>query len=313
FYTNLGEIRNTGWEIGLTAKPVMTKNVLWEVRGAFTHNINTIEELIDGLDLIHWSGYSTQGGFLRAGSRFNFFRGTKIARSDEGEVLIDPNSGWPLVNPTPVDLGGQPEPDYKLGLTNTISFKGLTLSALFHITKGGLFFSESIQSMLGRGVTKDTEEREVNRVIRGVYGNPNQVTGPDGNPIYVPLLVGGKTVPNQTKLSTNDLYFQAGVANASSFATNSAGEFGFYDATVYRLREITLAYDLPLKWTSKVKLDRVNISFSGRNLWYIAPGTPKHINYDPEVSSFGTSSAQGFDITGAPSAKRYGFNINVGL
>ena len=313
FYTNLGELRNTGWEIGLTVKPVMTNNVLWEVRGAFTRNINTVEELVEGLDLIHYSGYSTQGGFLQAGSRFNFFRGTKLARSEDGEILIDPSSGWPLVNPTPVDLGGQPEPEYKLGLTNTISFKGFSLSALFDITKGGMFFSESIQSMLGRGVTKDNENREINRVIRGVYGDPNQVTGPDGNPIFVPLLVGGKTVPNQTKLSTNDLYFQAGIANASSFATNSAGEFGFYDASVYRLREITLAYDLPKSITNKLKIDRINVSLSGRNLWYIAPGTPKHINYDPEVSAFGTSAAQGFDITGAPSAKRYGFNINVGL
>ncbi len=310
YFTNVGEIRNTGWEIGLGVKPVVTKDLLWEVRGAFTHNINTVEELVEGLDRVPFSGYTTAGGFLEAGTRFNHFRGTKLARSEDGQLLIDPNSGWPFVNPTPVALG-HPEPDFKLGLTNNLSYKGITLSVLFDITKGGLFFSESIQSMLGRGVTKDTEDREVNRILKGLYGNPNQVTGPDGDPIYVPLLVGGKTVPNQTKLTTNDLYFQAGIANASSFATNSAGEMGFYDASVYRLREISIGYDLPKNLISKLKVDRINVSVSGRNLWYVAPGTPKHINYDPEVSSFGTSSAQGFDITGAPSAKRYGVNINV--
>ncbi|MDT4875546.1 TonB-linked outer membrane protein, SusC/RagA family [compost metagenome] len=86
----------------------------------------------------------------------------------------------------------------------------------------------------------------------------------------------------------------------------------FFNASVYRLREISLGYDLPRALMKKLNFaERINLSFSGRNLWFRAPGTPKYINYDPEVSSFGTSSAQGFDITGAPSAKRYGFNINV--
>ncbi len=310
FYTNLGKIRNTGWEIGLTVKPVANRHVLWEVRGAFTRNVNTVEELVEGLESIHYSGYTTAGGFLEAGQRFNFFKGTKLARSNDGQLLIDPSSGWPLVNPTPVVIG-HPEPDYKLGITNNVSYKGFTLSALLDFTVGGIFYSESVQNMLGRGVTKDNVDREVNRVINGLYGDPNQVTGPDGDPIYVPLMVDGKTVPAQTKLSTNDLYFQAGVANASSFATNSAGEMGFYDATVYRLREISLGYDLPRSVINRLKCQRINVSISGRNLWYLAPGLPKYTNYDPEVSAFGTSAAQGFDLTGAPSAKRFGINLNV--
>jgi hypothetical protein len=165
--------------------------------------------------------------------------------------------------------------------------------------------------MLGRGVTRDTEDREMSRVIGGVYGNTTPVVGSDGLLHYTPLLVNGKPVPNQTKITTNDLFFQAGYANVSSFATNSAGEFSIYDATVYRLREISFGYDFPSKLVSKLKLTNVNLSVSGRNLWYLAPGTPKYINYDPEVSSFGTSAAQGFDITGAPSSKRFGINLNV--
>lgn len=310
FYTNIGEVRNTGWEIGLSVKPVVTRDVVWEIRGAFTKNKNTVEELTDGLENIHVSGYTTAGGFLVPGQDFGHFLGTKLARSSDGQLLIDPNSGWPMVDPNNQYIG-TPNPDYKLGITNGISYKGFTLNALFDITKGGMFFSESINGMLGRGVTKDNEDREVNRIINGLYANTTQVIGADGKPHYTPLLIDGKPVRNQTRMTTNDLYFQAGIANASSFATNSAGEFSFYDATVYRLREISLGYDLPKKVVGKLKVDRINVSISGRNLWYLAPGVPKHTNYDPEVSSFGTSSAQGFDIAGAPSAKRYGFNINV--
>ncbi len=35
FYTNLGEIRNTGWEAALDVKPVVTKNFQWDIRGIF--------------------------------------------------------------------------------------------------------------------------------------------------------------------------------------------------------------------------------------------------------------------------------------
>lgn len=310
FYTNIGEIRNTGWEIGLTVKPVVTKDFLWEISGAYTRNVNTVEKLVDGLERIQSYGYTNLGGFLEPGKPFNYIRGDKAARSEDGQLLIDPNSGWPLVDPN-YQYIGDPNPRFKLGITNNISFKGFTLSALFDMTVGGIFYSESIQSMLGRGVTLDTKNREVSRVISGLYGNTTQVLGADGKNHFVPLLIGGKPVPNQTKISTNDLFFQAGIANATSFATNSAGEFSVYGASVFRLREVSLGYDFPKKLISKLKLTGINLSVSGRNLWYLAPQTPKYINYDPEVSSFGTSSAQGFDITGAPSMRRMGVNLNV--
>ena len=119
-------------------------------------------------------------------------------------------------------------------------------------TKGGDFYSETISSMLGRGVTKDTENRENNAVITGIYGNPTPVTGADGLNHYTPMLVGGKTVPNQTRVTTNDLFFTAGTG--ASFATNGAFEYAVFDGTVYRLREISLAYSLPAKWVSRLKL-----------------------------------------------------------
>lgn len=310
FYTNIGEIRNTGWEIGLGFKPVVTKNLVWEINAAYTRNRNTVEKLVDGLDRILFAGYTDAGGYLEPGMPFGYLRGDKAARSDNGDLLIDPNSGWPLVDPNYQYLG-DPNPKYKLGITNNVSYKGFSLSVLIDMTVGGTFYSESINSMLGRGVTRDNENREVNRVIRGVYGNTTQVLGADGKYHFVPLLVGGKPVPNQTKITTNDLYFQAGIANATSFATNSAAEFNVYGASVYRLREITLGYDLPAKLLSKYKITGINFSISGRNLWYLAPDTPKYINYDPEISSFGTSSAQGFDISGAPSTRRIGINVNI--
>ena len=55
---------------------------------------------------------------------------------------------------------GNPNPDYKLGVTNTFTYKGFLLSALFDMTKGGDIYSVTVQSLLGRGVTNDTRDRE---------------------------------------------------------------------------------------------------------------------------------------------------------
>ena len=163
--------------------------------------------------------------------------------------------------------------------------------------------------MLGRCVTKDTEDREKNAVITGIYGDPTPVVGADGLNHYVPLMVNGKTVPNQTRVTTNDLFFTAGTG--ASFATNGAFEYAVFDGTVYRLREISLGYTLPAKWASALKLSGITLSVNGRNLWYLAPNVPKYTRFDPDINSVVGSGTQGVETGGAPSTKRYGVNLNV--
>ena len=250
------------------------------------------------------------GGFnwVEAGYPYGYLRGSFSARADDGQLLINSVSGMPFLDPNP-GMVGNPNADFKLGITNTLSFKGFMLNVLWDMTKGGDFYSQTITSMLGRGVTRDTENREHNNVISGIYGNPTPVPGADGLNHYTPLLVSGKPVPNQTRVTTNDLFFTAGTG--ASFATNGAFEYAVFDGTVYRLREIVLGYSLPSKWISKIKLSDVTLSLSGRNLWFLAPNVPKYTNFDPDINSVVSSGTQGVETGGAPSTKRYGINLNV--
>lgn len=304
FFTNLGEIRNTGWEVALDVQPINTKSFQWNVRGIFTRNINTVEKLVEGLTRDQLGGYN----WIEAGFPYGYLRGSYSARSADGQLLINPTSGMPFLDPND-GMVGDPNADFKLGVNNTLSFKGLQLNVLWDMTKGGDFYSETINSMLGRGVTKDVEDREKNRVITGIYGNPTPVTGPDGLNRYTPLLVGGKTVPNQTRVTTNDLFFTQGTG--ASFATNGAFEYAVFDGTVYRLREVGLGYSLPAKWVSGLKLSNVSLTLTGRNLWFLAPNVPKYTNFDPDINSVIGAGTQGVETGGAPSTKRYGINLNV--
>jgi TonB-linked SusC/RagA family outer membrane protein len=298
FYTNYGELSNKGIEIDLILRPLQSKDFKWEIHGTFTKNKNIVEKLIEGVERLPLAGVLTGiSPYLEPGQPFGFLRGTVNARdSASGALLINPATG-DLIVALEEGFVGNPNPDYKVGISNTIAYKGVFLSTLFDMTKGGDMYSVTVSSLLGRGVTKDTRDRETSWVIPGVYGDPNTQTAiTDG---------AGKTIPNQTRITTNDLYF------GNTFAINSATEWNVYDATVYRLREVTLGYEVPKKIFNKLPVGSMTITITGRNLWYSAPNFPKYTRFDPEVNSFGSSSTQGIELSGAPTTKRYGINLNV--
>lgn len=300
--TNFGAIQNTGVEIDLTVRPVRGKDFSWDIHGIFTHNENTVTELTSGVDRIQLAGIiSGINPYLEPGKPFGYLRGTVAARDAEGNLLIDPVTGW-SITADDEQMVGDPNPDFKVGITNTLRYKGLSLNVLWDWTQGGDIYSVTVSQLLGRGVTKDTRDRQTAWIIPGVYGDPN-------NPGQ-PLLVNGKTVPNHTVVTPNDLFFAAGGPSAS-FGINSSTEFAVYDATVYHLREVTLAYDIPKRLLTKLPFKAITLSFSGRNLWHLAPNMPQYTHFDPEVNSFGSTSVQGIELSAAPTTRRFGFNMNI--
>ncbi|HJV76794.1 MAG TPA: SusC/RagA family TonB-linked outer membrane protein, partial [Paludibacter sp.] len=287
YNTNVGEIKNTGIEIDVNGKIIKTKDFGWNLHYTFTKNKNTVTKF-DGAAALQ--GVLTSiNPYLEAGMPYGYLRGTTNYRDDQGNLLIDPKTGLLIPNPAQ-SMVGDPQPDYKMGLGTTINYKNFFLSAQFDYTKGGDIYSVTLNTLMGRGVTKDTEDREHTWVIPGYYGDPN--TGKailDGS---------GQKIPNTVQVTTNDLYF------GNSFAINSQTEFSIYDATVLHFRELSFGYDFPKKLLAKTPFGNASISFSAYNLWYYAPNVPKHTNFDPEVNSFGSSSVQGIELSAAPTTRR---------
>jgi TonB-linked SusC/RagA family outer membrane protein len=303
FTTNSGEVSNKGIEIGLTTVPVDAGGFRWSNFTAFTRNRNIIEGLAEGvqqqLNGLTGNFFGDPQSIHIPGQQYGLLFGSKAARDPEsGKVLINQATGRMIISPTPGVIGN-PNPDFTIGFTNTFSYKGLTLEGVIDYRQGGDLFSQTIQSLYLRGVTKDTEDREKTVVIDGVYGNPNT---------FEPIVAtDGSTTRNTTAISYNDVFFGAG-----SFASGAASEFVVFDATTIRLREVTLGYDVPGKYLEKAKFLRgVNLSLSGRNLYWYSPNVPKHMNFDPETSSYSTANSQGFDFSNAPTSRRYGVNLRV--
>lgn len=304
YYTNFGKINNKGVEIGLSATPIELRNSLkWDIFATFTHNKSKVVSLTDGMERVTLSTGSTSEPqpTMQAGSPYGILRGTKIARDEEGNPLINPATGGYMVD---TELGelGDPNPDFKSAITNTISYKGVTFSFMFDMSVGGVIVSGPVSDMLGRGVTKYNEDRLGTRILPGVLANPNT---------RKPYLdENGNKIPNTVQINENNMWF-ASSSVSPTFAMNGVHEFSTFDATVFHLSEISLGYEIPKNWLRKTFIGSASFSVIARNLWHYAPGFPKYMNYDPGSNSFGVGNVQGIDRETAPTTRRIGLNLKL--
>jgi len=294
---NFGELKNSGWEIGLDIYPVRNSNgITWNSYVAFTKIESEIIDAGPTGQILVGGAASTFGTIHRNGSPYGQIFGTVNARDDAGNLLIDKDTGLPFTNGAS-DIIGDPNPDFTLGWTNTVSYKDFTLNVLLDWKQGGDFYSFSSASLLLRGQLALSEDREGLRVVPGVYGDPATKEA---------ILVNGEKVQNTTAITAFDSRFSDG------FGAYGQDEVNVYDGTVIRLREISLGYNLPKSLLAKTPFGSASLSVSGRNLWFVAPNLLDGINLDPEGNTNGAdSNEQGFEYGTTPTTKRYGVNLRV--
>jgi TonB-linked SusC/RagA family outer membrane protein len=297
--TNFGEMRNKGFELGLDLNPFKKADGFnWNIYGVFSANRNEVVSLTEGLNEISVvPGFGDPAIVLRPGRPYGIMTGNKTVKDSEGNFLINRITGLMIKQPN--QEIGDPNPKFITGLTNTFSYKGLSLSVLVDYRHGGDLYSGTVGQLLGRGVTTDTEDRLTPKIIKGYYGDATS---------FQPILDGnGNKIPNQVQTTTNDLYFNTNGLTGQT-------DLLIFDASVFRLREISLGYSIPKKWLGKSPLSALFVSLTARNLYFYAPNFPKGTNFDPETSTYGaadTRNISGIEYTNAPSTKRFGLNLKA--
>ncbi len=217
------------------------------------------------------------------GEPYGVIVGSKLPRSEDGQFIINGTTGTFAAGVAGSVLAN-PNPDYRLGVTNTISYKIFTLSALLEYRQGGEIVSFSAGFGKSAGTLKETAvNRELPRIIPGVILDP----------------ASNKYVPNTIQIPAQ-VYWR-------SFGLQS--DLNVYDATVFRVREVTLGINIPADVARKVKLNGARFNVFGRNLFYKAPNSP----LDPEVNTAGASNIQGLEIQSAPNNRSVGVSLNLSL
>ncbi|WP_394747235.1 SusC/RagA family TonB-linked outer membrane protein [Spongiimicrobium salis] len=282
--TNVGEIKGDGLEVDLGVDIFRSddpRGVNWSVNGNFTTNNAEVVDLGQDTDIIVYAGFGNLGNAAIEGEQLGVIVGSRIARNDAGEFLVD--SAGDYVEENGQFVIGDPNPDWVLNVSNQFSYRNFNFSFLINYTQGGDIYSRTVSTLLGRGLTTDTVDRVNTFILPGVQES-------DGS-------------PNTKQINNSTFYF-----NNVLFGPN---ELGVFDGTVIRLQEVSLGYSLPKKWLDKTPFGSLDLSVSGFNLYYNAVNVPKGTNFDPNQAGLGVGNGRGFDFLAGPSSRRYGISLKA--
>jgi TonB-dependent starch-binding outer membrane protein SusC len=232
---NIGSMENKGVEININAIPVQGKDFKWDVAFNFASNKNKVTSLVNNADIVAGSfvrrvGYDFQTFFVRQYAGVDAANGDPLWYVDDtkGATTNNWNTAQRTVN------YGSGTPKYFGSLTNTLSFKGITLEAQLYYNFGNYIRDTWGGFYLGSG-----NGGAFNKVARQLerWQKPGDITN-------IP-----KYVYNGNKLAQN----------FSTFFLNK-GDF-------IRLRNIQLGYEFDKSLLSKLHLGSCFFYVRGTNIF----------------------------------------------
>lgn len=128
---NAGEIENKGIEIALNTRPIELKDFSWDLNLNFSKNSNKVKKLVDGMDMfeLEKAAWLDVQVAAKVGENFGAIVGPDFKRNENGDILIDPQTGLPQYDKSNHVLGNASW-DWTGGLGTTLTYKNLSLSAL---------------------------------------------------------------------------------------------------------------------------------------------------------------------------------------
>ncbi len=290
---NAGQITNKGIEASVTVTPIRTSDWTLDLTANYTKNISRVDALVGSTRTVALNGFTTEGNFAEVGQPINVIKGLFVQRAPDGQLIV--NTAGSYLPSNNIGIIADPNPQwFGSGIVN-LRWKAITFGMQWDYVAGGQVLSYTASALVGRGVGKALEDFDPTLTlvlpgVKQVFDGTGAVTG---------------FAPNDIPLTTAGVFF----GNTIIGGPNS--DRGVFDATRVRFREVSLSYNLPTAWVSKLKLKGASISFVGNNLWWSAVNAPKYTAVDFDRTGFGVNQGAGIDYVGGPSARRYGFNLRL--
>ncbi|MCF0201973.1 MAG: TonB-dependent receptor [Bacteroidaceae bacterium] len=270
---NVGEMRNTGVEIMLSALPVKNKNFSWETNLTLSHNSNKLLSLNN--DFYQTDNFLEVGGVsdpisvpthcMEVGQPLGDFWGLKSVGVDaEGFVLVeakDADGNWTvkrfnanLNNKTNRQRLGSGTPTIVMGWNNTLRYKGFDLNLQFTGQFGNKILNAQRCFYENNSIAYN-RLKTANNLYAAINMDGTPALDENGNQIY-------------TKLSSS-----MGQGVWSDHLEN--GNF-------FKLTNATLGYTIPFKGAIKRFISNARVYVSSTNLFCITA----YSGIDPEVSNY---------------------------
>jgi TonB-linked SusC/RagA family outer membrane protein len=284
---NAADFRNKGVEMDLNLTPLVRVGkgrIDFKVNATYNDNevtrtLNDQPVIIGGNNGFIQNSVSspTANNIAVVGKPAFAFQLSDYARDPaSGKVIVDPVTGYPS-QATELSVIGRSLPLWVIGLTPSYTLGNFSVSMTWDYKAGHNFYSGMGSDMDFAGISARS----------AAYGRQRFVFP---NSVYKDA--SGKYVDNTNiQVQDGNYGFWTGAATNSQIGTNY-----FASAAAWRLRELNLSYNLPLKWIGGGKyVQRVTISGIGRNLFLFVPksnqwGDPE-FNYSSSNNTFGISSS----------------------
>jgi TonB-linked SusC/RagA family outer membrane protein len=301
FNLNGAVTRNTGLELMVNMAPVRGPAFSWDVSANFDRSrgrtLSLPNELPESYVSDTWLFGNVRNG-TAPGLSTRSLTGFYYLRNKDCQLLIDPTNGLPLRSSVFVDAkcvnasgetvlkGYDRNPNYTVGLTNTLRYRKATLTFLLDMRRGGDVFNATEHYLTARGLSMNTLDRERPRVIDGVLrdGRENG-DNPTRNTIVV--------TPAQTPL----------------YYTNISEElFIERDINWVRLRDVTLRYALPTRIAKNA-----SVFVSGTDLFLLTNYSGQDPVVNGNTAAVGGSGAQGIDYGNFAMPRGINFGARFGF
>lgn len=297
FNLNGAKTLSRGIEMTLRATPLLRQNASWDVQANFTlargYVLSLPRDLPESYVSDTWLYGNVRAGVQEGLSTMSltglfYLRVNTDSAGRKGQLLIDPTTGLPVRSTTFIDAGYNRQPDFTIGLQNTIRYKGFTLDFLLDIRKGGDVFNATEHYLTTRGLSKETLDRDEPRVIQGV------------------LMDGKQNTANPT---VNNIVIVPGAQTA--YYTNMSEElFIEKDINWLRLRDIRLTYEVPGRFLGA---RNATVFIKGTDLFLITNYTGLDPIVNGNSAAVGGSGGVGIDFGNFPMPVGFNFGVRMGF
>lgn len=292
---NAASLRNEGIELTLGLTPIKKKDLNWNINFNFSHMWSKVLTLPASIgiynDFYNSDTYisNVRGGLVRNNST-QTLTGSKYTRNNAGQIVIDRNTGIPLVTGGNSIIADR-TPDFSLGTLNSITYKNWSLSFLWDLRVGGDIYNGTDQLLTRIGKSERTADRGTPLLVQGVLNDGNENTA---NPTANTLVI----VPQYL---------------SSYYTSMPDEEFVQKDVNWFRLRDLTLNYKLSPKTLKHIKaIKGLSVFVTGSDLLLFT----NYYGVDPAVNANnpGTGGVGGYGMdlgsTATPIGISFGLRAN---
>lgn len=305
-WQNIGKIQNKGIELNITSSNIQTRGFLWQTSLNISFIENTLKSLQDGTVAMYSatrfnSNFTGYDYVARVGSALGQIYGyafdgvyqtSDFNMTPDGKMILKPGipdmsehagrtvepgmvkykdiDGDGVITTADRTVIGNGLPKWYGGITNTFNYKNIDLSFMFQFNYGNDVYNAT--RMFN---TQSQDERSNQLAEVADRWTPTHASN---------------RVPSAKGYVKYELY--------SRFIE---------DGSFLRLKNITLGYTFPNKWTRKAYISRLRVYGTAQNLFCLT----KYSGYDPEVNMKSSPLMPGFDWGAYPKSKVFTFGVEV--